>query len=253
MNTDCEVSLQAGVETIIDNLPSAVIVLNHSMQILIANRMAENMANSTKENLCGIRGGNALHCAHSIDVREGCGFGPACKKCLMRSTVEDSFRTHSDHSMVETSMEFLTLGKRFLCLSTTYLLDGDIVILAIEDITQIKEVEARNIENGKLLAAINTAGAVCHEMNQPLQVISGYVDILMMNRELSDSCFQYLQRIKDQINRLGDITKALHHLNTFQTKEYIKGTDILDLTGSTNFVKIAGGDKYYEKAHSVRG
>lgn len=225
--------IKVDIEQIIDNLPSAIIVLNRETLILLANRMASMFANRAKDHFFGLRGGDAFNCIHANDVIEGCGYGPVCKFCTLRNTFEETFRTLSGIMMVEAEMEFYSKGKRDLRLSTTYLAENDIVILVIEDITDIKKAEQQNLERNKLLAAVETAGAVCHEMNQPLQVISGYIDLMTMAKDITRENYPYLSEMKEQLDRLGKITRSLQGLRSFKSKEYVYGTEILDLEKSS--------------------
>ena len=221
------------VESVIDNLPSAVIVFDRDILILLANEMATQIANRTKDQFPGLRGGEAFNCVHSKDVPEGCGHGPECRHCTVKATVERSFRARSNLMMVEAEMEFLNLGRRNLRLSAIYLAENDAVILVIEDITDLKTAENERLERNKLIAAIETAGAVCHEMNQPLQVISGYLDIMLLKKELNGFNPNQLTKMREQLDRLGRITESLQHLKSFRSKEYLCGTEILDIERSS--------------------
>ena len=99
------------------------------------------------------------------------------------------------------------------------------VCVFAKDITDLKQTE-------KVLAAIETAGAICHEMNQPLQVILGNLELLKMNIEENDPNHKFINALMAQTDRLGKITQKLTHITRYETKEYIKGT-IFDIDKST--------------------
>ncbi|MCP3871794.1 MAG: PAS domain S-box protein [Desulfobacteraceae bacterium] len=101
---------------------------------------------------------------------------------------------------------------------------GQICIFA-NDITDIKKTE-------RVFAAIETAGGICHEMNQPLQVILGNLELLRMNLDKEDSNLTFVNIILSQMEKLGSITKKLTHITRYETKEYIKGT-IFDINRSS--------------------
>jgi hypothetical protein len=63
---------------------------------------------------------------------------------------------------------------------------------------------------------------VIQEFARPLQVVSGYIEMIMFEGELKDSSLQYLQEIRKQALRLMDITAGLHNLRTIRTKEYLE-------------------------------
>jgi len=50
------------------------------------------------------------------------------------------------------------------------------------------------------------AGAICHELNQPLHVISGRIHLLSMDK-LDDGVREGLVIVNDQVHRIGAITK----------------------------------------------
>jgi len=99
------------------------------------------------------------------------------------------------------------------------------VCVFINDITDLKKTE-------KVLAAIETAGGICHEMNQPLQVILGNLEILKMNLKKNDPNLKLINVILSQTQKIGLITKKLTHITRYETKGYMKGT-IFDIDKSS--------------------
>ena len=88
------------------------------------------------------------------------------------------------------------------------------------------------METEKLQAIIEMAAAVCHELNQPLQSIYGYCELLMMDLEEGDQSYKQIKRIKGQIDRVGEITKKLMRVKRYETKDYLKGK-IIDIDRAT--------------------
>lgn len=73
---------------------------------------------------------------------------------------------------------------------------------------------------------LEMAGAVCHEFSQPLQVISGYCDLLMT---ASEQCTrESLAAIKTQSDRLSYLLDCIMSIRTYKTREYLNGR-IVDL------------------------
>lgn len=123
------------------------------------------------------------------------------------------------------------------CLVSSALLDpkqprmGTLAVFS--DITALKESEVQRIEGEKLKAAIETAGAVCHEMNQPLQVLTARLELMLMEAEEGSSAWRNLNELQKQVERLGGITSRLITLTKYRTKAYADGDDILDLERSS--------------------
>ena len=101
----------------------------------------------------------------------------------------------------------------------------DRICAFVNDITDLKKTE-------KVFAAIETAGGICHEMNQPLQVILGNLELLKLNMKADDPNLNFINAILSQTEKLGLITKKLTHITHYKTKEYLKGT-IFDIDKSS--------------------
>jgi PAS domain S-box-containing protein len=103
-------------------------------------------------------------------------------------------------------------------------------IATVTDISQRKEAEKETYERERLQGVLEMAGAVCHEINQPLQAILGYSELLLMNPE-SDMSYNNLNSIKSQVTRLGKITKKLSNITQYKTVDYPGNTKIVDIWG----------------------
>ena len=219
-----------GLLEIIDALPLSISVIDQNRSVALANKATYKFVNKNESQLIGHIGGDAFGCIHHDDVPEGCGFGQDCLKCKLRQTIQYTMELKKPHRMVETAMVFKNHGKRYLKIHTLpMVLSGDeVVLLAIEDITEAKRYEEAQVEKEKLSAVIETAGAVCHEINQPLMVISGYSEILQMDLSEDNPQYEILKNISDQICRLGEITKKLRCITKYKTKSYLKG-NIIDI------------------------
>jgi sigma-B regulation protein RsbU (phosphoserine phosphatase) len=79
------------------------------------------------------------------------------------------------------------------------------------------------LEKEKLQAVFETAGAVCHEMNQPLQVVSGVAELLLLDMKNTDPHYEKLMTIMEQTGRMGEITNKLMKITKYKTKKYLKG------------------------------
>lgn len=77
------------------------------------------------------------------------------------------------------------------------------------------------------------AGAVCHELNQPLQAISGYAETLLLNLQTYDPGYSKVEKIIGLAKKMGDITNKLMKITRYETKDYVKGVKIIDIDKST--------------------
>ncbi|MCA1792931.1 MAG: response regulator [Desulfotignum sp.] len=83
-------------------------------------------------------------------------------------------------------------------------------------------------ERERLQGVVEMAGTVCHELNQPLQIVSGHSEILLMDMDKNDPHFQTVEIIKKNISRIGKLTRQIMQVTSYQSKPYLK-QKIIDL------------------------
>nr|WP_320014376.1 histidine kinase dimerization/phospho-acceptor domain-containing protein [uncultured Desulfobacter sp.] len=224
---------------VINNLPLAVAVIDANLKLVLANKMAGIFINKSKNLIVGPVVGTAFGCIHHKDAPEGCGFGKDCRNCKLRITVNDTLENTKGYFMVETSMTFNSIGPRHLRITTQplKLQKGKAVLLSIEDITKIKEYEHAKIEKEKLTAVVRTAGAICHEINQPLMAILGFSELLIDEVCQGQIQEENIKEIKEQAERLSEITNKLMTITQYKTKKYLN-SEILDLDAASSIVAL---------------
>lgn len=81
----------------------------------------------------------------------------------------------------------------------------------------------------KLEGVLEMAGAVCHELNQPMQTVSGFSELLLMDLSPEDPNFELLQNIKQGIERLGELTRKIMKITRYKSKTYMNRQTIVDI------------------------
>ncbi|MCK5311874.1 MAG: PAS domain S-box protein [Desulfobacteraceae bacterium] len=106
-------------------------------------------------------------------------------------------------------------------------------VVIITDLSARRDIEDAKIQYEKLQGVLEMAGAVCHELNQPLQAILGYAELLVIDRD-SDMKVdtERLHKIVHQITRIGKITKKLSSITKYKTVKYVGDVKIVDIWGS---------------------
>ena len=97
------------------------------------------------------------------------------------------------------------------------------------DITNRKLVEKERIQREKLQGVLEMAGAVSHELNQPMTAIVLISKLLLEDLDEGNPLYTDLSKIKEQVLRMGKITAELMHIATYQTLEYVDGQKIIDI------------------------
>lgn len=143
--------------------------------------------------------------------------------------------TAGKYSTNELSLRFLEKDGTFVWMElrsrTVFDQEGNFVevIGVMRDITDRKRIEKETVLLEKMKSVLEMAGTICHEMNQPMQIISGYTDLLLMKQEGRNGSSAKLKIIKEQIERMRTITKKLLSLHEYQTGDYAGIGTILDI------------------------
>jgi PAS domain-containing protein len=108
------------------------------------------------------------------------------------------------------------------------------VVVILQDVTLEKKADMERAQKERLQGVLEMAGAICHELTQPLQSISGYAQILQLNLEENQNATTKIRKIKNQVDRMGEITRKLQGITKYETKDYLKGTKIIDIDRSSS-------------------
>jgi phosphoserine phosphatase RsbU/P len=93
---------------------------------------------------------------------------------------------------------------------------------------RVVDLQTALLEKEKLQVIFEMTGAICHELTQPMQAISGNSELMLMSIQKDDPLYRNVKTIKDQIDRMGDITQKLKRVTRYKTKDYIN-SKIIDL------------------------
>ncbi len=121
-----------------------------------------------------------------------------------------------------------------LSLSPVYFQKTWHAIGIIRDISGRKTAEEERLRVEKLQGALEMAGTVSHELNQPMQAIYGYAELLLMELPEGLGLLETARKIRDQIERMSRITGKLTQIASYVTKDYAAGTRIIDMERATS-------------------
>jgi K+-sensing histidine kinase KdpD len=107
-------------------------------------------------------------------------------------------------------------------------------ILYQENIAMKKrsQLEEEQSQRERLQGVIEMARAASHELARPLQSLFGYSHLLfLLLSDLSEDSppLMEIKKIKEMVDQLGQITKKIMHITRYETKEPIKGFNIIDI------------------------
>ena len=101
------------------------------------------------------------------------------------------------------------------------------------DISERRRAEQERLQRERLQGVLEMAGAVCHELNQPMQGVLGYTELLAADIPTDHSLQRELSNIVTLIVKMGEITKKLMSITRYETREYAEGKKIIDIHRSS--------------------
>ncbi|MCF8091600.1 MAG: PAS domain S-box protein [Desulfotignum sp.] len=102
------------------------------------------------------------------------------------------------------------------------------------DITQQKQMAQEQQDKEKLRAILEMAGAVSHELNNPLQVLSVGIEKLG-DPTLEPSKREALIRlVKSHTQRIIELSSKIQKISQYATKDYVQGKKIFDIDAASN-------------------
>ena len=109
--------------------------------------------------------------------------------------------------------------------------DNDELSARIRVGRRVIELQAASIERERLNGVVEMAGAVCHELNQPLQVIALAAELLLMDLDENAPQYREVQTIGEQLSRIRGLTQKIMAITTYRTRDYLDGK-IIDIHGA---------------------
>jgi len=107
------------------------------------------------------------------------------------------------------------------------------LLARIKSVLVNQELTIKRVQEEKLQGILEMAGAVCHELNQPLQLIAGYTELSLTELSQDDPMFESITKIKVHVDKMGEITKKLMGITSYETKHYGGRTKIVDIDRSS--------------------
>jgi PAS domain-containing protein len=97
------------------------------------------------------------------------------------------------------------------------------------DVTERTRAEEERLQKEKLQGVLETAGAACHELNQPMQALYAYIHSAVKRLPKGDPLCETILEIKREVNRMAKITHKLKNITRYESRDYFRGTKIIDI------------------------
>lgn len=96
---------------------------------------------------------------------------------------------------------------------------GKGVLGVVQDVTELKALEAKFAQSQKMQAIGQLAGGIAHDFNNLLTAISGHCDLLMLNHDEEDIDYPDLAQIRQNTNRASGLVGQLLAFSRKQTMQ----------------------------------
>jgi len=110
---------------------------------------------------------------------------------------------------------------------------------------KILEQQKELIDEERLKVLLQMAGATAHELNQPLMVLLGNIELLEMYKSDPEKLSDCVAAIEDAGNRISDIVKKIQTIRNYETKAYPDGSEIISIDQDLNILSVEDDKMYF--------
>ncbi len=199
---------QKNLEAIFDAVPVGMLLVDENIIVKRVNDAIRQMVRAGYSQIINRRVGGALSCINSTYNEKGCGYSPACGKCLLRKTIKGVLDSQQAVHGVEFQPTLKADNKEitpWLCISAEpVVIDGHKhVVIAVDDITDRKLAEEKLKEAMELKSQF--VSTVSHELRTPLANMKEAIGIVLDGEagEINDEQRNFLDIAKRNVDRLA--------------------------------------------------
>ncbi|MBS1516739.1 MAG: PAS domain S-box protein [Bacteroidetes bacterium] len=187
---------------IILNSVDAIIGFDNEFKIFLWNKGAESIFGYSKNEVMG-KEFSMLIPKYLIDKGE--------RDFLINEVEEKGFLTNHESKRLTKDGRLIDVSiTRFMIFNESGEKIGSVG--TIRDITQIKKLQQELREKENLALIGEVVSSIAHSLSNPLNIISGNADFLLINKKENDEGYEELKCILDEAVR---ITRSIRHLLNF--------------------------------------
>lgn len=187
---------------IILNSIDAIIGIDNDFKVFLWNKGAENMYGYTREELSG-KDFSVLIPPYKMKDGE--------KEFLINEVKQKGFLANFETERITKSGELKYVSiTRFAVYNEVGEIIGSVGI--VRDITSVKKLERELREKENLALIGEVVSSIAHSLSNPLNIISGNADYLLLDKKENDKEYEELKTILEEATR---ITKSIRQLLNF--------------------------------------
>jgi len=94
---------------------------------------------------------------------------------------------------------------------------------------KIKEQQLAVVQEEKLKVLLQMAGATAHELNQPLMILLGNIELMEISQDNPELAARYLIKIKEAGLRISNCVKKIQNIRHTETRAHDSQSTIINL------------------------
>ncbi len=223
MNDVNEQRSRISIEKLLGNIPIVMLAVDRDRRVVYGNISNGIMATVPLRELAGLESGDE-DAAYVIG-----------EDSRLRYFVDKTMETGEGQTSIEIVRDNQHDSVKTIHVSTVYLSDESLVIALLQDVTGSRLNYNPGLEKRKLAEMLEKTGKICHDMNQPLQVASGSLDLALLMSDCTDKDRELITEARNQMNRAADIVREMMNLRSI----YLRDTEMHNNeTGNLNRKRV---------------
>ncbi len=107
------------------------------------------------------------------------------------------------------------------------------------------------IEEERLKVILEMAGATAHELNQPLMVLLGSIELIEMCQNNKEKVTRHLARIKESATRISKVTQEIQDIQHYDVKSHDINTQIINFEKKINILYIEESEDDFNRIKDI--
>ncbi len=220
---------------LIEKNKDGIVLVNRSGRIIFANPSALKLYGRSSEELIGSQFGLFAIDSHSAEM--------------------ELQRNGSDTIIVEmNTAEIVIEGEAVWLYSLRDISERKKTQLQLEQTnrelleakSKIIEQQSALIEEERLKVVLQMAGAAAHELNQPLMMLLGNIELMELDEFRPESVKELAPKIKKTAQRLSDTVKKIQTIDQYKIRKHDSNSDIIDINTEIRILFVEKDDDDYD-------
>lgn len=99
----------------------------------------------------------------------------------------------------------------------------------LETLDQLKNTQNKLIDSKRMMALTEMAGAVAHEISNPLCAVIVNIEMILKKTDKDDAHYKILEEVRGLLSRISGVMENIRKIRSYQTKPYAGDERIVDL------------------------